>query len=127
MGRIVSWFYEFLSTVTKIVPSISDSVQVDGYANFTNKADGTFAFTGAAGKVTLYSADDAMFVEFNEATNVNSMVVPKATVVERSGIITSISVKGTTTTGTLHISADMVSETKSDFELQSEMKGYKNL
>jgi len=101
------------------------SAQVDGYANFTNKADATFSFDGAAGKVHLYSADDAMLVEFNEATNVNSMIVPKATVVEREGIIKTVYVKGTTTTGTLHISGDVISETKPDIEIQDEMKGYK--
>lgn len=114
---IRSWLFSMLNIFSNLLFAITSS-QIDGYANFNATTDTTFTFDGAAGKVQLYTSDDSVKVEFNEATNVNSMVLPKSTVVERSGVIKTVYVKGVTTTGTLHISGDPLSELKSDLEIQ---------
>ena len=114
---IRSLLWSMANIFVNVLISITSS-QVDGYANFNASTDATFTFDGAAGKIQLYTADDAVRVEFNEATNVNSMVIPKGVVVERSGVIKTIYVKGTTTTGSLHISGDPLSSLKSDLEIQ---------
>ena len=111
------WIYSFLNNFSSLLFAVT-SVQVDAYATFNTKTDATIAFDGCAGKVHLYSADDATLVELNEATNVNSMIIPSGQVVTRVGMVKTVYVKGTTKGGTLHVSGDLMSESKGDFEMQ---------
>jgi hypothetical protein len=117
---IKSFIYSLLNNLSGLLFAVTP-VKVDEYAVFNTKTDATISFDGCAGKIHLYSADEAMRVEFNEATNNDSMLIPSGQVVELSGAIKSIQVKGTSKGGTVYVSADMLSSGKGDFELQDDV------
>jgi len=114
--RILSELISHISTLMSWIPSV---VTEDNYLDVGTSSDGSVELTGLSGKITLV-ADQDMLVGFDEATGVNSLLIPANQVVSLSQSAKTIYAKGSTKAGKLRILTENLNTGKSDQQLMDE-------
>lgn len=94
----------------------------DVYPTFNASTDVVVTFSGLAGSIQVYSADDNVKLGFDVATDASSMILPKNTVHTVNKPVKKLYIKGTTLGGAVRILSSNLNEGKSHEEIRQELQ-----